>query len=126
MRKRPGRHIRHYSSGKKVLVNKYIPPKAAQKNAQKAIKWKEKYPDEVKAMTRTGWVRARQLADRDPLSYDIVKRMYKFKRHKKNAKVPSKLKKTPWKDRGKVAWLGWGGDEGIRWAERIVKEKEAE
>jgi len=26
------------------------------------------------------------------------------------------FKDTPWKDRGYVAWLGWGGTTGIEWA----------
>jgi hypothetical protein len=105
----------------------YKPPAGAAKNAQKALDWKEEHgDDEVTAMTRTGWIRANQLADREDLSYDTVKRMSAFARHKKNAKISPKYKDTPWKDNGHVAWLGWGGDAGVEWAQKIVDQKEKE
>jgi hypothetical protein len=99
-----------------VESSTFVPPKAAQKNALKAIQYKEKFPNEVTAMTQTGWVRARQLASGEPISLEIVKRMAAFNRHRSNSKVDPKYKDTPHKDNGHVAWLGWGGDEGIDWA----------
>jgi len=105
----------------------YKPPAGAAKNAQKALDWKEEHgDDEVTAMTRTGWTRASQLADREELSYDTVSRMAAFARHKKNAKVSNDHKDEPWKDNGHVAWLGWGGDAGVEWAQKIVDQKEKE
>ncbi len=98
-------------------------PAAAKKNAQKAIDWKEEHGrDEVNAGTSVGWARAHQLAKGENLSTDVVKRMAAFNRHRKNATIDSKYKDTPWKDRGYVAWLLWGGDEGVDWA--IEKSKE--
>jgi hypothetical protein len=112
--------------GAKITPNKdgkFIPPKSAQNAAKKALKWKEKYPDEVKGGTRVGWTRARQLADGDALSLDIVKRMAQFNRHKSNSKVDPKYKSTPWKDRGYIAWKIWGGTTGINWAKRVVESQ---
>lgn len=98
-------------------------PAAAKKNAQMAIDWKEKYGrDEVDAGTPVGWARAHQLAKGENLSTDTVKRMAAFNRHRKNSSIKPELKETPWKDRGYVAWLIWGGDEGVDWA--IEKSKE--
>jgi hypothetical protein len=50
-----------------------------------------------------GWTRARQLAQRKPLSYDTVKRIAAFERHRKNSKIEPKHKNEPWKDNGHVA-----------------------
>ena len=98
-------------------------PAAAKKNAQKAIDWKEEHGrDEVDAGTPVGWARAHQLAKGENLSTDTVKRMSAFNRHRKNSSIKPDLKATPWKDRGYVAWLIWGGDEGVDWA--IEKSKE--
>lgn len=98
----------------------YKPPKGAQEAAKKAIRWKEEHGDEVKAMTQVGWVRARQLANGDNLSYKTVRRMAAFNRHKSNSKINPEFEGKPWKDNGYVAWLGWGGDTGINWAMNIV------
>lgn len=102
-------------------VETYLPPKAAQLNAQKVLMWREEYPDEIKGMTRVGWTRANQLAKGEPLSLNIVKRMAQFNRHRKNAEVAPEFKDEPWKDAGHVAWLGWGGSEGIDWAIKVSK-----
>ena len=98
-------------------------PAAAKKNAQMAIDWKEEHGrDEVEAGTPVGWARAHQLAKGENLSTDTVKRMSAFNRHRKNSSIKPELKETPWKDRGYIAWLIWGGDEGVDWA--IEKSKE--
>ena len=100
----------------------YIPPKQAQENARKVLRWKQMYPNEVKAMTRVGWARAHQLAKGVPLSLDIVKRMAQFARHEKNKTINPQYRSRPWRDNGYVAWLGWGGDSGINWAKSIVRK----
>lgn len=97
----------------------YTPPESARNNAKRAFRWKEEHGDEVKAMTATGWTRARQLASGKGLSLATVKRMAAFNRHRKNSKVDPKYKDEPWKDNGYVAWLGWGGTSGIDWAMKI-------
>jgi hypothetical protein len=103
-------------------------PTAASKNAQKAIDWKEKYGrDVVTAGTAVGWQRAHQLAKGESLSEDVVSRMAQFNRHRKNSTIAPEFKDEPWKDRGHVAWLIWGGTEGVDWAmETMDKIKAAE
>jgi hypothetical protein len=101
---------------------KYTPPKSAQESAKKVLKWKEEHGDEVKAMTPTGWARARQLASGEGVSKDIVERMANFYRHKKNSTIKPEYKAEPWKDNGYVAYEGWGGDSGIEWARGLVKK----
>lgn len=97
-------------------------PIAASRNAKKAIAWKEKYGDEVKGGTVVGWTRAHQLASREKLSVSTIARMASFNRHRKNAVVDPKYKNEPHKDRGYIAWLIWGGTEGIDWAIRKMEQ----
>jgi len=98
-------------------------PAAAKANAKKAIKWKEEHGrDEVKGGTSVGWARAHQLAKGEALSKDVVSRMAQFNRHRKNSKIKPELKDEPWKDNGYIAWLIWGGDEGVDWAIKKMEE----
>lgn len=100
-------------------------PAAASKNAKQAIEWKEKYGrDEVTGGTEVGWARAHQLAKGEKLSRDVVSRMAQFNRHRKNSKVAAEFKDEPWKDKGYIAWLIWGGDEGVDWAIEKMAEIE--
>lgn len=97
-------------------------PESAKNNAQKVLDWREKYGNEVKGMTRVGWVRANQLAKGRNISRSTIARMSAFQRHKKNSEVSAENKSTPWKDKGYVAWLGWGGTSGINWASKKLKQ----
>lgn len=106
----------HVPSAEWDKAETYKAPASARNNARRVLRWKEKYGDEVKGMTAVGWRRANQLANNENLSRDTVARMAQFARHRKNAEVDPKYKDTPWKDRGYVAWLGWGGTSGVNWA----------
>ncbi len=98
-------------------------PAAAKKNAKKALDWRDEHGrDEVDAGTAVGWTRANQLAKGEKISADTVKRMASFNRHRKNSSIKAELKGTPWKDKGYVSWLIWGGDEGVDWAMKKSKE----
>ena len=103
-------------------------PKKAIENAKQVKEWKDKYGDEVTAMTPTGWARTNQLSKGEAISTETVQRMANFIRHKKNSKISPEYKDTPWKDNGYVSWLGWGGTEGIQWAIDKIKQikKDAE
>lgn len=106
-------------------------PQAATDNACKVLKWIEEYGrDEVPGMTQTGLARANQLCNKEPISVDTISRMASFARHRQNADISNEYKGTPWKDNGYVAWLGWGGTEGVDWAirkmEQLNKEEMAE
>lgn len=104
---------------------KFKVPEGARNNARKVLEWKKKYGSEVKGMTAVGWGRARQLASQSEIGLSTVKRMAAFNRHRKNAVVDPKFKSTPWKDRGYVAWLGWGGTTGVDWAVKISAANDA-
>jgi len=91
-------------------------PEAAKNNACKVLRWRDEHGDEVKGMTRVGWTRANQLCSGENISESTIARMAAFARHRRNAEVSPEFKSTPWKDRGYVAWLGWGGTTGVEWA----------
>jgi hypothetical protein len=55
--------------------------------------------------------------------------MAQFNRHRKNSKIAPEHKSEPWKDNGYVAFLIWGGDEGVDWAMKKmdeIRKKEAD
>lgn len=113
------------ASKTEAIYNDY--PAAAKANAKKALKWRDEYGrDEVDGGTEVGWARANQLAKGEKLSRDVVSRMAQFNRHRKNSKISAEYKDEPWKDRGYIAWLIWGGDEGVDWAMKKMDEIEAE
>jgi HK97 family phage portal protein len=98
-------------------------PQSATNNAKRMIEWRYKYGrDVVTAGTEVGWRRASQLANRENISLDVVKRMAQFNRHRENAKIDPRYKGEPWKDNGYVAWNLWGGTAGVDWAIREVNK----
>ena len=98
-------------------------PQSATNNAKRMIEWRDKYGrDVVTAGTEVGWRRASQLAKRENISLDVVKRMAQFNRHRENSKIDPKYKGEPWKDNGYVAWNLWGGTAGVDWAIREVNK----
>ena len=98
-------------------------PQGATNNAKRMLEWREKYGrDVVQGGTRVGWERANQLANREALSLDTVKRINSFlARHEENAVISDEFKGEPWKDKGYVAFNLWGGAAMQSWAKRIAE-----
>lgn len=93
-------------------------PNSATNNAKKALEWRSKYPNEIQGGTQIGWTRANQLANRRPISEETIARMASFARHRRNSEVDPAKRDKPWTDAGYVAWLIWGGESGVSWANR--------
>ena len=110
---------------KQETYNDY--PQGATNNARRMLEWREKYGrDVVKGGTRVGWERANQLASRESLSLDTVKRINSFlARHEDNAKISEEYKNEPWRDNGYVAYNLWGGKSMVSWARRISDNEES-
>jgi HK97 family phage portal protein len=98
-------------------------PQGATNNAKRMLEWREKYGrDLVQGGTPVGWTRANQLANREALSLDTVKRINSFlARHEDNAVIADEYKDEPWKDKGYVAYNLWGGKAMVSWAKRIAE-----
>lgn len=88
-------------------------PKGASTNAARAIKENEARGN--KCATQTGKVRAQQLANREAISYDTVKRVYSYLKRAKAYDTGN------YDDCGTVSYNLWGGDVMMRWAERTIK-----
>lgn len=93
-------------------------PKAASDNAKRALDWKKENGNKKDCGTLVGWMRANQLAKREPISLTTVKRMAAFIRHQQNKAVPYE------EGCGGLMWDAWGGDEGINWAIRKIESLE--
>ena len=90
-------------------------PQAASDNAQQALDWAEEngWGD---CGTPVGKIRANQLAKREPISRDTIARMASFERHRQSSD------RALGEGCGRLMWQAWGGDEGIAWAQRKLKE----
>ena len=90
-------------------------PKEATENAKIALRWVEEngWGD---CGTAVGKIRANQLANGEPISKDTISRMASFERHRQNSD------KELGDGCGRLMWLAWGGDAGIEWASRKLKE----
>ena len=95
-------------------------PKSASNNAKKALKYKEESGNPKGCGTSVGWRRATQLANRSPISEDVVKRMASFNRHRQHKDVPYT------EGCGGLMWDAWGGTSGIDWAIRKSKQIDEE
>jgi hypothetical protein len=89
-------------------------PDSASNNAKKAIKYKEE--NGSSCGTKVGWTRARQLADKKPISRDTIARMASFKRHQQHKDVPYS------EGCGGIMYDAWGGTSGIEWAIRKLEQ----
>lgn len=99
---------------KKELASYTDYPKGASNNAKRAIKWKEE--NGTTCGTQVGWTRARQLADRKPITRKTIARMASFKRHQQHKDVPYS------EGCGGLMWDAWGGSSGVNWAISKLKE----
>ena len=90
-------------------------PQEATENAKIALRWAEKN-GWGSCGTPVGKIRANQLANREPISRDTIARMAAFERHRQNSQ------KELGDGCGRLMWLAWGGDAGVEWAQRKLKE----
>lgn len=118
---------------KKAVSETFIPPKNVADAAAKGLKYREMAggkggltPEQAsKEGIGSGVQRAVNLKNRDKLSLETIKKMKAFfDRHQKNKSINPKYKKEPWKDRGYVSHLLWGGDSGYVWVKKILKQVE--
>lgn len=101
------------------MADTFTAPQEVADNAQRALDVRATKPASQQGMTPVGLARANQLANREPVSLETVRRMVAyFDRHEIDKEG------STWDEQGKgwQAWYGWGGDEGRAWARRILEE----
>lgn len=102
------------------MADTYTPTSGMASAAKRALKWKED-GKATGAGTPVGWTRANQLAKRQPLSLDTVKRMYSFfSRHEVDKKGKGFYDGPEFPSNGRIMWDAWGGDAGFSWSRKIV------
>jgi hypothetical protein len=105
-------------------------PQSATNNAKRVKNWIDKYGrDQVNGMTTIGLSRMNQLISREKLSLSVLKRTFSFLSRTKGGgynKINPKFKDTPWRDKGYVAYLGWGGESMLNYAERKLNQLDNE
>jgi len=94
-------------------------PEAAKNNAQRALDWADEN-GWGSCGTPVGKARANQLAKGEAISVDTIKRMASFARHKQNSTTPYG------EGCGGLMWDAWGGNAGVDWASRKLKQLQRE
>lgn len=92
-------------------------PEAVSNNAKRGIKLNEEVNN--RCATQVGKVRARQLANREAITYDTVKRMYSYL-----SRAEEYYDESDTKACGTISYLLWGGLAGKRWSKSIIDEEE--
>lgn len=109
-----------------------IPPKAAQENAKRGLELRKKWGRGGLSVTEardegidSGVTRANQIVSGNALSRATIAKMSAFARHERNYK-PNDREADGGPTAGTIAWLLWGGTEGIEWAQRTLKQLDNE
>jgi hypothetical protein len=113
----------------------FKPPESVAKAAERGLEYRKKQKGDKAGLSTgeasaqgigSGVQRAVNLKNRNTLAPDTVRRMHSFfSRHEKNKSIAPEFKGTPWKDKGYVAWLLWGGDAGAAWARKVIRQLDA-
>ena len=90
-------------------------PSGVSNNAKRGIELNEKVNN--KCATQVGKVRAQQLAKKEPISVETIKRMYSYL-----SRAEVNYDESDTTACGTISYLLWGGLAGKRWAESKLKE----
>ena len=94
----------------------YRAPEGVRNNARRGIELNEKVGN--RCAEQTGKVRAQQLAQNEPVSLDVVRRMYSFLSRAETYYDPNDTKAC-----GTISYLLWGGKAGLAWARNVLREE---
>jgi len=92
-------------------------PDAVSNNAKRGIELNEKVNN--KCATQVGKVRAQQLAQKEAVTLETIKRMYSYL-----SRAEEYYDEGDTEACGTISYLLWGGKAGLRWADAKLKEIE--
>lgn len=100
----------------------YKPTALIARIAKRTLNIRAKQPSSNKAGTPVGIRRAVQLANRQPLSLNTIKRMNSF--FARHSKMPGAAKaRLSSNSKAAQAWGLWGGTPGRIWAKKILRDQ---
>jgi HK97 family phage portal protein len=103
----------------------YEPTDAMAEEAKRGLDWRAEYG---RGGTEVGVARARDIVNKRNLSLDTVYRMASyFARHEVDKQGQGwNRDEDGYPSAGRIAWALWGGDPGRTWADKIVRQAEAD
>jgi hypothetical protein len=90
-------------------------PDSVSNNAKRGIELNEKQGN--KCATQTGKVRAQQLANKEPISLETIKRMYSYLSRAEEYYDPNKTTEC-----GHISYKLWGGKAALGWSRNKLRE----
>lgn len=107
---------KRYKNGKKLEMESFKDyPDSVSNNAKKGIELNQKQGN--KCATQVGKIRAQQLAQKQPLSVETIKRMYSYL-----SRAQEYYDEGDTTSCGYISYLLWGGLSAKGWAESKLKE----
>lgn len=103
----------------------FSPPEGVRDEAAKGLEWREEYG---RGGTAVGVARARDLSNGRNISPDTARRMKAyFDRHQADKEGQGwSPDQQGFPSAGRIAWALWGGDAGETWANKLVRQMNAE
>ena len=90
--------------------------------AKRAIEYNEAVSPSQRWGTQTGKIRAQQIAQGRELSPDVIVRMYSYLSRARS--VYEAQRDSGNRGKGYYAYLGWGGETALAWAEDKIRRME--
>lgn len=106
----------------------HVPPPSVASAARHGLELREKQSPSNRGGTEVGLARAKQLANREPVSEETMARMNSFfARHAVDAQAEGFSEgEEGYPSKGRIAWELWGGNPGRSWAQQIAKHRLSE
>lgn len=103
------------------MKDSWVPPASVAAAARRGLDLRAEQPPSNRGGTAVGVARARDLANRRPVSLSTLKRMVSFfARHEVDKSGEGWGKDS----KGYQAWLLWGGNPGRAWATKILRSQQ--